>query len=80
MSETLTVRLDDDVAAALAEEARQTNRPKGRIVREALKEHLRGSRPDALSALKQYAGLMTGPADLATNKKHLAGLGKPRGA
>lgn len=78
MSKTLTLRLEDDVAEALEGEARRTNRSKGRIVRDALKDHLRRERPSALEALKKYAGIIEGPEDLSTNKKYLAGFGKAR--
>jgi len=78
MSKTLTVRLEDDVADALEIEARRTNHSKGRIVRDALKEHLRKGHWSALEAFKKYAGIIEGPADLSTNRKYLVGLGKPR--
>jgi len=80
MNATLTVRLDGEVAGALEREARRTRRTKGQIVRDALKEHLHGARPNALEALSTYAGTMRGPADLSTNRKHLAGLGRRRRA
>ena len=78
MSKTLTIRLEDDVAEALELEARRTNRSKGRIVRDALKQHALKGPPNALQALKKYAGIIEGPADLSTNKKYLSGIGKPR--
>ena len=78
MSETFTVRLDDALARALADEAERTSRPKGRIVAEALQAHLRRVRPTALNALSQYVGCLAGPADLSTNRKHLSGLGGRR--
>jgi predicted transcriptional regulator len=78
MSKTLTVRLEDDVAEALEGEARRTNRSKGRIVREALKDHLNKEGRTALEALKKYAGIIEGPEDLSTSKKYLTGIGKTR--
>jgi hypothetical protein len=78
MDRMLTVRLDAAVADALEREARRTNRPKGGIVRDALAEHLKGTRPNALQALAKYAGCMTGPRDLSTNKRRLARLGRSR--
>jgi hypothetical protein len=80
MSATLTVRLDDALAKALADEAQRTSRPKGRIVSEALEAHLRRKRPTALQALQPYVGCVDGPPDLSTNKKYLATLGKRRRA
>jgi hypothetical protein len=78
MEDSLTVRLDESVAEQLADEARRTKRSKGQIVREALADYLRRSRPSALQAARKYVGCMNGPADLSTNKKHLADLGKRR--
>jgi Ribbon-helix-helix protein, copG family len=78
VEDTLTVRLDGAVAEELAEEAKRTKRSKGQIVREALTDYLRRSRPNALQAARKYVGCIDGPADLSTNKKHLAGLGQRR--
>lgn len=78
MEGTLTVRLDEVVAEQLAEEARRTKRSKGQIVREALADYMRRSRPNALQAARKYVGRIEGPADLSTNKKHLAGIGQRR--
>ena len=80
MSETLTVRLDESLAKALADEAERTSRPKGRIVSEALEAHFRRTRPSALQALQQYVGSITGPSDLSTNRKYLSTLGGRRRA
>ena len=78
MSETLTVRLDDALAKALADEAQRSSQPKGRIVAEALEAHFRRTRSSALQALRQYVGCVSGPPDLSTNKRHLATLGRRR--
>ncbi len=78
MSETLTIRLDDALARALADEAKRTTRPKGRIVSEALEAHFRRTRPSALHALRRHVGCVEGPADLSTNKTYLAALGQRR--
>lgn len=77
MATTLTIRLREDLLADLEAEARRANRTKGAIVREALEARLRaGSASEsALAALEKYAGCMTGPRDLSTNKRHLAGFG-----
>jgi hypothetical protein len=81
VSSTLTVRLDPTTAKALAEEASRTHRPRGEIVRQALVEHFsRRKGPSALDAFTSVVGCLSGPPDLATNKKHLKGLGKRRRA
>jgi hypothetical protein len=78
MEDTLTVRLDNTVAEQLAEEAKRTKRSKGQIVRDALADYLRRSRPNALQAARKYVGCVDGPADLSTNRKYLARLGRRR--
>jgi hypothetical protein len=78
MDEMLTIRLDAETARALEQEARRTNRSKGRVVRDALNAHLRESPHSALQGLAKYAGCMTGPPDLSTSKRHLKGLGRTR--
>jgi len=78
MSVSLTIRLDDETARVLEREARRTNRSKGRIIRDAIRTHVRSAEPSALDDLAKYVGVMSGPADLSTNKRYLEGLGKPR--
>ena len=76
MSVSLTIRLDDETASVLEQEARRTRRSKGRIVRDAILTHVRSERRSALDTLTKYVGVMSGPADLSTNKRYLADLGK----
>lgn len=78
MSVSLTIRLDDQTAAALEQEARRTRRSKGKIVRDAILTHVRSERRSALDTFAKYVGVSTGPADLSTNKRYLADLGKRR--
>ena len=75
---TLTIRLQDEVLDSLEAEARRTNRSKGHIVRQALQARLRARRGTALDALAKYVGIIDGPRDLSTNKRHLAGFGQQR--
>ena len=76
---TLSVRLDDAEARALDEAARRTGQTKGRIVKDALRAHLRATEGSALAALSSLSGIVRGPRDLSTNKKRLAGLGRSSG-
>ncbi len=78
MSVSLTIRLDDETAAMLKSEARRTRSSKGKIVRDAIVTHVRSERRTALDALAKYVGIFRGPADLSTNKRHLATLGRRR--
>jgi len=74
MSETLTIRLGEDLGEALREESRLTGLPKGEIARQALEARLRASR--RLTVMRRYAGTMRGPADLSTNKAYRRTWGK----
>jgi hypothetical protein len=78
MSVSLTIRLDDETASALEQEARRTRRSKGKIVRDAILTHVRSERRSALDTFAKYVGVIAGPPDLSTNKRHLDDLGKPR--
>jgi predicted transcriptional regulator len=68
MKDTLTIRLDSSLAAALDHEARNTGVSKGQIAREALEKRLRGA--DRLTVMKRHFGTATGPADLSVNKAY----------
>lgn len=76
MKGMLTMRIEEALLQRIEEEARRSGRSKGDVVREALRRHLRDSRPTALDAVRQHIGCVQGPADLSTNKKHLSGLGR----
>jgi len=78
MAQSISIRLNDELAEALDEQSRRANRSRGQIVRDALAEHLAGGKSTALGALGKYTGTMRGPKDLSTNKKHLAGMGRKR--
>ena len=68
MRDTLTVRLDDELAAALRREAKESGLPRGAIVRLAVAAHL--SRSGGPSVMSTHFGTMRGPADLSTNKAY----------
>jgi hypothetical protein len=68
MEHTLTIRLDDGLAQALSEEARQTGLSKGQIARDALASRLQSG--PKLQVLGRYFGAMRGPKDLSTNKNY----------
>lgn len=78
MDETLTIRLDGELMAQLKAEAQRTRSSKGKLVRDAIRERLRRSKPSALDALSDLRGIISGPADLSTNKAYLADMGKRR--
>ena len=64
MSNTITVRVPEDLAEWLNDASRRTGVPKGRIVREELeKARISPRRP-----FLRLAGAVAGPADLSTRK------------
>jgi hypothetical protein len=64
MSNTITVRLPDDLAEWLNEASRKAGVPRGRIVREQLEAARRaGKRP-----FLRLAGVVDGPRDLSSRK------------
>lgn len=64
MSNTITVRLPEDLAKWLEQAARKTGLPKGRIVREELEK----ARSSAGRPFLRWAGAIAGPSDLSTRK------------
>ncbi|HLN02436.1 MAG TPA: ribbon-helix-helix protein, CopG family [Bryobacteraceae bacterium] len=64
MSNTLTIRLPDDLAEWLTQTARETGVPRGRIIREQLEQ----ARSAENRPFLRLAGLVAGPADLSTRK------------
>jgi predicted transcriptional regulator len=64
MSNTLTVRIPEDLAQWLAETARKTGVPKGRIIREQLEK----ARQSEGQPFLRHAGAVAGPANLSTWK------------
>lgn len=65
MSNTLTVRLPEELLKRLREESRRTGLPVGRVVRESLESTL--DREDE-PAWMRHAGTLDGPKNLSTRK------------
>ncbi|MGA9056871.1 MAG: hypothetical protein WB763_10215 [Terriglobia bacterium] len=65
MSDTITVRLPEDLAAWLAETTRRTGIPAGRIIREQL-ERAKAEAGD--QGFLRLAGKISGPASLSSRK------------
>jgi len=65
MSDTITIRLPEGLAAWLRSTARKTGIPVGRLVREQLEraKEETGSKP-----FMRYCGSINGPADLSLRK------------
>jgi len=64
MSNTITVRLPDDLAQWLEQTARRTGVPKGRIVREQLQQ----KRASEKRPFLKLAGTISGAPDLSVRK------------
>ncbi len=65
MSRTLTIRLTEELATWLAERARETGEPAGRIIRHQLEK----ARTDSgKQRFLRHAGKIDGPADLSMRK------------
>ena len=64
MSNTLTVRLPEDLAEWLVEAARKSGVSRGRIIRMELER----ARDSSIQPFLRLAGAIEGPADLSTRK------------
>jgi hypothetical protein len=66
MSNTLTIRLPEELLERLREKSRRTGLPMGRVVRQLLEAALQ---PDANQAWRKFAGVLKdGPPDLSSRK------------
>jgi len=65
MSNTLTIRLPEQLIERLREQSRRTGLPVNRVVRQSLEKTLEES---AEPAWMKYAGTMTGPRNLSSRK------------
>jgi ribbon-helix-helix CopG family protein len=74
VSQNLSIRLEDDLVAALDEEARRSGVSRNRIVRDAIVRSL--VRKD-LGRFREAVGLMRGPRDLSTNRAYRRAWKRP---
>jgi hypothetical protein len=70
MSNTLTVRLPEELLERLREKSRRTGLPLGRVVRESLETALsKGKDKDKEQPWRKYAGVIKGgPPDVSSRK------------
>lgn len=78
MANVLTIRLEPELARALEAEARRSGSSRGELVRAAIRDKLARARPSALDAMSDLDGVVEGPSDLSTNKRHMKTLGRRR--
>jgi len=75
----MTVRVPDTLVTRLNLAARKHGTTRSAVVRDALEAYLGQFRPAAASCLDVVADLVgtgAGPADLASNRRHLRGYGR----
>jgi len=85
---TLTIELSDELAARLATASERQQVPPAQIVQEALEKSLPDppvaplpGEPSLYDAMKDGFGCVSsGVGDLSTNRKHMEGYGRSRGA
>lgn len=65
MSDTLTVRLPEELIEKLREKSRRTGLPVNRVVRQSLEKTLADN---AEPAWMKYAGTISGPRNLSSRK------------
>ena len=74
---TITVKLPEELAAWLSRRARALKRPQSELVRDALQRASEGaSGVSCHDVFSDVCGVIDGPKDLSTNRKHMAGFGE----
>ena len=79
MMKSISLKLSADLHARLAQLSRKRNVAKSEVVRAALEAYLNGTsaaEPSCAELAAELVGSLDGPADLATNPKHLKGYGR----
>jgi predicted transcriptional regulator len=72
----VSLKLPDDLDKALTRIARKRHSSRSQVLRDALESYARGSEGSVTAAAGDLVGSLTGPRDLSTNPKHLAGYGE----
>jgi len=73
---TVSFKLPEALDDALNDLARTRGSSRSALVREALESLAKGKRRSVTALASDLVGSVEGPADLATNRKHMAGYGK----
>lgn len=76
---TMSLKLPDEIDARLEARSRRLGKSKSAVTREALSAFLEGdggSGASCLDLVRDLVGAVSGPPDLASNKKHLRGYGQ----
>ena len=72
----VSIKLPEALDEQLTEIARRRNASRSAILREALESFARGSRRSVVQAAGDLVGSVSGPKDLSTNPKRIAGYGE----
>ena len=64
MSNTISIRLPEELLKRLRDKSRRTGLPVNRVVRQAVENDLRHDEPPWM----KYAGTLSGPKDLSSRK------------
>jgi metal-responsive CopG/Arc/MetJ family transcriptional regulator len=72
----VSLKLPDHLDRALTRMARERRATRSEVLREALETFARGSDRSVTTAAGDLVGSLTGPRDLSTSPKHMAGYGK----
>ena len=74
---TITVKLPEALASWLSRRARELGRSQSELVREAIEQARNGAGGETChDLLSDSCGVIDGPADLSTNRKHFTDFGK----
>ena len=74
-----TVKLNNQLDSQLLQLVKKTGKKQSDIIREALTLYLLQQQPEQSSIYEQtkkFCGIIKGPANLSTHKKHLKGFGE----
>jgi predicted transcriptional regulator len=73
----VSIKLPEHLEQLLDRLARERNLTRSAVVREALEAYANRSRASSVTAAAgDLVGSLSGPADLSTSRKHLAGFGE----
>jgi predicted transcriptional regulator len=73
----ISLKLPDDLDKALTRIARKRHSSRSQVLREALESYTRGASEGSVTAAAgDLVGSLSGPRDLSTNPKYLAGYGE----
>jgi predicted transcriptional regulator len=73
---TVSFKLPERLDEVLSDLARRRKSSRSALVREALEALATGKRRSVTAVVDELVEPLEGPADLSTNRKHMAGYGK----